>query len=336
MVLRLKIMEIEGLVEEFLDDMLDRGASASHRKRRAHALDVFARWCCCRGVESITPREVYTFLHEVRKPDGGRYASASLAGIVEGIVSFCKFLKKRGVISKGTYKQIKKVRRSKKYKYTTQRDRAVPVDDLAHVLAILAEFVRAGGARNVRDALVVSLCADNGPRIGGVHNIERRAAEKALASPRFINGWRVYEVLTVEKGKERLLAFYDGSAALMRRWLALVPESAVHLFCNTRTGAQLNRRTVTAAFDHICEYAGVPTFYSHAVRRRVLRDMRDLGDAHDAAAIAGHSSVQTTINHYLNDGRDRVLGIAAEAAARRRGADPLAAAFFAGVEPDDN
>jgi integrase len=143
-------------------------------------------------------------------------------------------------------------------------------------------------------------------------------------------GRTVYRLAAMGKTGEATIQFYDETAVFAHLALGLLPENAVYIFVNGRTGQLLHEDSLRDAFKRICKFAGVPKFSFQATRKRTVRDAIVLtGDEKAGQLIAGHKDIRTTHLHYNDMDQDDVDEVGAIVANARRGPpDNLATAFF--------
>lgn len=215
----------------------------------------------------------------------------------------------------------------KRYSYLPKKRRAASPSAISLVIAALPGFVARHdyNPRDVRDALVVSLSLDSGNRIGEIRSLRRRSVEAALASGEVgENGRYRYQIIGTGKTGDQDLIFFNESADLARMWLNACPfPKSEFVFVSLRTGHLLRRETMGRCFVRVCEFAGVPTIRSHAIRKRNASDIQLIHhDPELTRQFLGHTSIKTTMMHYNDVDRDRVSAVASELASARRG-DPL-------------
>lgn len=268
--------------------------------------------------------------HFRRLKAGGR-SDGTMAGYTSTHKAFWNYLKRKRLITK------KPSRKLKKYSYDPVHHRSAPAENVQKVIASLSDFVnhRNQNPRDVRDALAVSLVVDCGGRLGEVRTLLRRDLEVALAQGRVTgNGRIVYSIVGHGKTGASALRFFSETADLAHLWLKVDPwPNATYVFVNTRTGELLHRTRFTQAFERVCQFAGVPIFRSHALRKRNVTDiLRLTGDLKTGQLYANHKSPEVTTRHYDDIYKEDVDDAAAKLASQRRGDLDLISQFFRKTE----
>lgn len=306
-------------LERYLAHLTERQSSSAHLKTVRWRLGKFVSGRESRPMASITRLEVSQHFVEL----AATRSEGTMAGITATHKAFWSFCKKRRWIKQNLGKALKK--RS----FDPVNRRAASEADILAVARALPLFAahRRHNARDVRDALAVSLSLDSGCRLGALAELKRTAAERSLARPLVAaNGRAMYQVTATNKTGTAVIAFSEESAALMRRWLAIYPAGATadRLFVSLPSpflpgGSPLLRSSLGRAFDRICAFANVPVFRSHAVRKRNISDMLALADPEVAQRYAGHADLATTMTHYKEKRNDQVTQAAAVLSQNRRG-----------------
>lgn len=339
-------MELTRAIDDFLLHIEGRGGSLVHLKKYQFGLAKLSDL----GVElvgEVGAKELHELSRSLKKDNGERYADATMAGFHRAWKSFFAYCEERGWVEKSP------ARRLKPFSYLPKRDRSAPSEDAAAVLACLDQFVqhRNTNPRDVRDALIVSLSFASSGRLGEFWSLEKRAVINSLKRPRrvsVITGGAVseipvYEIVGTGKRDDAVLMFYEYESNLFNLWLNLIPDHLYNVspfvFVSLATGRQLHKRTLSAAFDRICAFAGVPIFYSHAVRKRNVTDMlRDGIDLKTVSRIVNHANPLTTMRHYASVDRSDAQKAGGRLAARhslQRKNDDLVNGFFAKIDPPD-
>lgn len=271
-----------------------------------------------KAVRSVTPLELHQHFQQLE--DGGR-SDGTMAGYAGTHRAFWAWMENEGLRDNSPAANLKR------YSYLPKKRRAAPVSAVAAISAALPSFVAHGGynARDVRDALAVSLSLDSGNRIGEIRSLRRRDMENALLSGEVASNGRVrYTVVGHGKTGDQELTFFNESADLYRLWQLVNPyPKADFVFISLKNGRLLRRETMGRAFVRVCEFAGVPTIRSHAIRKRNASDLQAaFHDPELTRQYLGHTSIKTTMAHYNDVDRERVGEAAALMASARRG-DPL-------------
>lgn len=310
-------MDLKSALAAYLTALAARNLSALHLSTVRSRLRAFVANRPHVPIVEVTPLDLYA--HFQRLEDSR--SDGTMAGYASTHRAFWGWCVSQGLIPTSPAANLKH------YSYDPHHRRAASRPHVAAVTAALVDFVaqRDNHPRDVRDALAVSICLDCGGRIGEVRSLRRRALEVALGSGEATPNGRVRHVI-VGKGKTggANLVFFDETATLARLWLDVSPwPGADHVFINLQTGRLLRRESMSRCFDRICEFANVPKFRSHAIRKRNASDLQQMfGDPELTRQYLGHSTIAVTMRHYNDFEQNRVGDAAAEVASLRRG-DPL-------------
>lgn len=168
------------------------------------------------------------------------------------------------------------------------RVKAMPDTLLAEVLLYTRFDVRA-------DALVRFL-ADTGCRIGGAAGLTVGDLDMQARTAQVI-----------EKGaiESRPVFFGEKCAAAIDRW---VLQRGFHdgEFVFSRTGRRMTNASLGQYFRRTCKRAGVGSWGPHSLRHRKGHQLSDAGVSPPVAAqVLGHSSFETTLEHYYPDDLER-------------------------------
>ncbi len=215
----------------------------------------------------------------------------------------------------------------KRYSYDPKVRRAAAPTAVGALVASLPNFIshRNFHPRDIRDALVVSVALDSGSRIGEIRSIRRKDLQRALVRGEPTDNGRIrYQITGTGKTGGQDLTFFNESAELAQLWLNVCPfPKSDFVFISLASGHLLRRETMGRCFVRVCEFAGIPTIRSHAIRKRNASDIQRIyGDPELARMYLGHKSLKTTMIHYNDHERDAVSDAAACVASQRRG-DPL-------------
>lgn len=319
-------LSLEEAVGRYVADVESRQCSTAHIRTVRHRLGRFLR-----GREGMQLRdsaaELNSYFRELREAG---LASGTLAGHKGTHLAFWRWCAGRRWCSAKAADVLRS--RSNRYSFRPVRSRAANAADFAAVVACLPSFAAHRGwrARDVRDAALVSLVVDSGKRRGEVWSLRRVDMVRALERPEPLGGGRSVYHVESHDGKTGPVSvrFYDESATLLRRWMELLPAGAVYVFVNLRTGVQLREDALHLGVLRVCEFAGVPKFRFHAIRKRVVTDVISAtGDYKIGQLMAGHADERTT-QRYYNDVQQSVVDAAAGALAARFRGEDLAGQFF--------
>lgn len=283
-------------------------------------------------VSDVKPEAIEAHFRELA---GRGLANGTLAGYKATQRAFWRWAAAQGWIESNPSDVLNQ--RKFNYEFKPVNHQPADRDDFQAVVDALMPFAahRKFSARDVRDALAVSIAIDSSVRRGEIWNLRRRDVERALKRGRPIgDGRQVYVTRVTGKTTSVLVRFFDESAHLGRLWLERMPDGAAWLFCSLRTGKQLHVDYMGSCFKRICRFAGVPVFRYQAVRKRTVMDAIALsGDPKVGQLLAGHKDSRTTGEYYNLLQEEQVNAAAAALATARRGrpkadGDDLARAFF--------
>lgn len=329
-------MKLKRVVEMYLLWLREQQYSAAHLTTVEIRLGRFLEPHQQKQLAAVTREDVTAFFVDLK---AAGLASATLAGYKSTLRAFwrwCRHRTRKYTDDDPTDILLARENRGRhSYSYEPQSRTAVNDDHFQAVMASLESFAahRGYSPRDVRDALIISLTADSAGRRGEIWNVTKKQLELSLERGKVLkNGRTVYRVHSEGKTGPVKLRFFDETAALARRWLNLLPETAVWAFVNLRTGQRLRRDAMVLAFNRACKFAGVPTFRFHSVRKRQVTDViEDTGDPKVGQKYANHRSPRTT-QIYYNDLADNRVDEAAAALSERRRQTPLASEFFKRVD----
>ena len=326
-------MNVDKAKEKYLNELIMRGSSAKHLESVGGRLGRFCRRYGEMLVADITRDHIQAHFDSL---DEAGLAVATLAGHKSTMRAFWKWCRANG-LTENQPDAILSTRRHS-YSYTPVHSQPAQADDFQLVLSRLNQFAahRDYAPTDVRDAALLSVAVDSAKRRGELWNMRRRDVDRALARPEMVNGRCIYRVSSHGKTGQATVVFFDESGRLLERWLELMPQTAVYVWCNTKTGNRLRPESLSLAVVKICKWVGVRPFRLHAIRKRNVTDViAAAGDAKVGQLLAGHKDPRTTQMHYNQVEQSRVDALAAELAATRRNGgdsergDDLAQAFFA-------
>lgn len=258
-------------------------------------------------------------------------ALGTLAKHKAAIRAFFNFCINRGWIENNPSDVL--LRKEHAYSFKPVHSRPAPKDSTETVVVILHEYARHRRHRfaDVRDALLVSMTMDSGNRRGELRKVRRKDLARSLKNGRVLtSGAMAYRLSAMGKTAEAMIQFYDETADLARLTLSCLPDKAIYVFVNSRTGKLLHEDSLRDSFNRICKYAGVERFGFQATRKRTVRDAIVMtGDMKSGQLIAGHSDIRTTMLHYNDIEEEEIEEIGSLVALKRRGSSSnLANEFF--------
>lgn len=318
-------MKLDKALEEYLLSLLARNLSTLHMTTVRSRLRQFIEPCSefptdyrDRTVSSVTAKELHS--HFNRLAEGGR-SDGTMAGYTSTHRAFWAWLIKIGERSDSPATNLRR------YSYAPKKRRAASEAAVSQLSMSLNAFIaqRNYKPRDVRDALAVSLSLDGGNRIGEIRSIRRRDVEIALKTGELTNNGRtMYTIIGHGKTGDQSVTFFNETAELFQLWLRISPfPKADFIFISTKTGRLLRRETMGRCFTRVCEFADVSAIRSHAIRKRNASEIQKAyHDPELTRQYLGHTTIHTTMKHYNDVDRDRVVEAAAKLASARRG-DPL-------------
>lgn len=307
-------MLVKEAIEKYIKRLRRDGSSAAHIKAE--------RWRCELGLRPWLDAEIGTIgramLNEHLGNLQGRYAEATMSGVVQSLKALFRFAKKRRW-AKNVASHLKRG------SFVSKVSKAAPEMDVQMMRQALAAFLaaRKHRPRDVRDALFVSLSLDCGGRLGGLAFVRWSDVRQALNRPKpQPDGSLVYHVETFSKRKWVVLRFLEETAGLFRLWDAVrprFPNEPDKVFTSLKTGEPLLDTSASRAFDRVCKFAGVPIHRSHSIRHRNVTELRRVtGDVKPASVYAGHAGTEVTQRHYNEVVSDEVDAAVAAVARRRQ------------------
>ena len=327
-------MKLYVAVERYLARLQERQLSAAHISSVRQRLDRFVVGREAVGIADVTGVDIDAYFNQLR--DGG-LADGTLAGHKSTQRAFWRWCKKRKLIKKNPAKVLG--RKSHQYSYRPVKSRAAAPADFMRVMDSLAGFVahRGESPRDLRDAALLALAADSSARRGELWELRCKDVAWSLKHGEPLpDGGMVYHVSTRGKTGPVTIRFFAESADLLRRWLGHIPAGVPFVFVNVRTWERLRPDALWLGLKRICEFAGVPVFRFHAIRKRTVTDIIELsGDQKAGQLLANHASARTT-QEYYNELQQIRVDVAAGKLAERRHvkgrADGLAVEFFGQID----
>lgn len=310
-------MKLSNALQEYLNHLAERNLSPLHCRTVQSRLRQFIQPIAHRPIASVTALELHQHFQQL---EDGR-SDGTMAGYAGTHRAFWAWAVAQN------HRPASPAERLKRYDYRPRKRRAAPSESVAKIANALPGYVAAKGyaARDVRDALAVSLSLDSGARIGEIRSLRRRDVEMALLSPETTaNGRSRYTVVGHGKTGDQNITFFNETAELYKLWQLVNPHpKADFVFISLKTGKLITRETMGRCFLGICQYAGIPPIRSHAIRKRNASDIQQaMRDPELTRQYLGHTNISTTMKHYNDVDADRVGNAAAELASARRG-DPL-------------
>ena len=313
-------MKLSKAMAEYFAHLESRHLSSAHITSVSTRLGRFQQELGDLELATISGADVNRFF--VNLEEAG-LAVGSLAGFKSTFRAFWSWCVSAGMIAENPADVL--LTNDRRYSYRPVHSRPAPAEDFQTVLNALPRFAahRKYSPRDVRDAALVSLAIDSARRRGELWRLRRRDIERALIRPeQMVDGGFAYRASANGKTGQQPVVFFDDTADLLRRWLELMPSNASFLWCSLRTGERLRVDALDIAFVRICDFAGVPTFRFHAVRKRDVTDIiAQTGDWKVGQLLAGHTDERTTQIHYNDVAEERVIASAAAMSARRRRGD---------------
>ena len=273
------------------------------------------RLCLIHGDTEMSDLERLDVARHLRQLSENR-APATMAGYTATAKAFFNFCYQEEFVDENLGDRLKNG------DYTPQVRRAAPESHIQAVINALPEFVthREDHPRDIRDALLISLSIDSGARRGTMHGLKRADVEKALLSAeRTEEGRAVYTVKTRGKTGVTEVVFFAETAELFALWLPLIPGRSPYVFISLRTLKRLKPDALSKAYERVCQFADVPVFRSHAVRKRNTDRVIRLSDLEVGQRYAGHRQLSTTARYYRQLEQRDVYNAAAALADDRRG-----------------
>lgn len=286
---------------------LNRRPSNAHIRRRKYGLQhLINQLGSDFDLNLITSDIVENAFINIRKKNGEPAAPASLNGYRESWLSFFKWAADKGImppinpdIEKGSYR--------------SSRDKTIP----EHILELVDSNLLKYSARKLnrlRDALMISLVADSGGRIGEIYNVLKSDVEYSLMRPFKVEVPRgdgtvefvaAYSLPSAGKMGPVTLNYHDMTARLAFRFLERLPDNvrdkSPYLFVNTQTGKRVHPDTMQTGFQRFFNWLDTPVYYAHSFRHRKVTALDDQGvNSSTIARVTNHRSEQMINDHYLH------------------------------------
>lgn len=286
------------VVDAYLQHLLEEGASPSHRRTVRWRLGRFLRMQRGQVINGdrligfVTRADLAEHIEEM---EGQDYNEGTIAGLVSTNRAFWRWAHEKG------YTTINLGEKLRRRSYAPQKRRPAPAEDVERVAAILEEYSYLNNMDwcCLRNATIVSLSLDSGARRRAIRNLKITAVEAALRAPESTADGPAYMAYSFSKKKVAKLRFFRETAGFFRRLLPQLPAGATYVFLSLETHERLHPDSFSGPFERICDYAGVPVFRSHAVRKRNTIEIAHEDGARAAQEYAGHSSIDVTQTHYL-------------------------------------
>lgn len=312
---------VQAVVDGYLEHLREQMLSDAHTTTVRQRLSFFLREQegklvnADRLIGFVSPADVAAHLRRFEEKRDA--AEGYMAGLVSTHKAFWRWAYQKGY----TRQDLGEKLRGRSYR--PQIRRPAPEADIAAVAAALPRYAARGGFVKLRDALLVSMSLDSGARRRALRNLRKDALEEALRAPAQTPAGPLFTALSFSKGKTAKIRFSQVTADLARRLLEQLPGECRHVFVSSRTWKQLHQDSLSDSFRRLCAFAGVPTFQSHAVRKRNTTDVARMAGLEAARKYAGHSDAKVTREHYVDAFSDDVEEAAATIAARHQSNNEL-------------
>lgn len=307
---------VNDVVSRYLEHLREQMLSNAHITTVRQRLSFFLRE---QDGELVNADRLIAFLRPADVADHLRHFEAArdasegyMAGLISTHKAFWRWACERGYTRQNLGEKL----RGRSYR--PQVRRPVPEEDIAAVARAIPAYAAAGGFVRLRDALLVSMSLDSGARRRALRNLRKDALEDALRAPVETPAGPLFTALSFSKGKTAKIRFSEATASLARRLLQQLPGDCRHVFVSSRTWKQLHQDSLSDSFRRLCEFADVPVFQSHAVRKRNTTDVARMAGLEAARKYAGHSDAKVTREHYVDAFSDDVDAAAASIAARHQ------------------
>lgn len=324
-------MTIDDAVKQYMAHLEEAQSSRTHLATVRRRLGRFAAGREGIALNAVTQQMIDEHFDELR---AAGLAVGTLAGYQSTQRAFWNWCVSEG-LARANPSDVLRARRHA-YSFEPVNSRAVPAADFVAAVRAVPDFVAARdyADRDVRDAALFWLAVDSAARRGELRNLRRKDVIRALRhGEQLPNGTTVFRARSVGKTGASTVRFFEDTSWLLSLWLDRMPDAA-WVFVSLRTGKRLRADAMHLGLHRICEFAGVPPFRFHAIRKRVVTDaIEQSGDMKVGQLLAGHKDQRTTQTYYNDVQEDRVAEAAAALAAARRNkkGDGLTDAFFAKI-----
>lgn len=300
-------------VAAYLADLQERQCRSVHIRSVRSRLSHFSRKFGDRTVGTLTRADIAQHLNNLEN----ERTQGTMAGISATHRAFWTWCHKQN------WTDVNLGANLRRYDYTPSVRTAARPDHVEALVAAIPRYIdRRRGmhyhAHDIRAGLLVSLSLDSGARLGEMANIRVADVLQSLERPHWTQEGPAYVVGSQGKTGSAKIVFFDQTAQLFTRWFEHLPQGAAFVFCNLETGRKMDRNSLSRLFPRVCKFAGVPSFRSHAIRKRNICDIVDEDGFAAAQDYAGHSNIQTTRRHYYQANHERTVLAAAKMNQRRR------------------
>ena len=290
-------MKLKSAQKRYLHFLSTRNHSDRHQQTVRYRTTRFISFTGNLQLKSINKHDLSDFFKTLEDTGSSR---GTLAGYKSTLKAWFNWLRKKHHLKKNLSKQLTGSQFN--YSYSPVKSTAVPIAHLKRVIDCLPSYLEERGCRprDLRDVSLVSLCIDSGARRGELRNIRKVDITRSLQEPAYTtNGQTIYHTHSHGKTGHALIRYFPETAVYLHDWLEYIPPRSPFLFINLNTGRRLQPDSMRLALKRICQFAEVPTFLFHAIRKRnITQIIRLSGDQKVGQIYAGHSSSTTTQQYY--------------------------------------
>lgn len=228
----------------------------------------------------ITTEGLETAIASLRR-DG--LAPASIAGHVQAVKTFYRWLHLRGHIDHDPAKLLERPRLDR-----TAHDKAIPQGDVLRMITYCQDN------NLVMEQAVIMLLADTGCRVGELLSIQLISLNMAGL-----------EAVVTGKSGTREVYFSPPTAEAVLAWIAVRPNTCPELFAIE--SGPLTYTRVYNALERIGKAVGAERYNPHAFRHGLGQGWIDQGANLEVVRIKlGHRDITTTAQIYGNQDRQRI------------------------------
>lgn len=284
-------MTLNDYFAEFIEQL--RGQSEANRSNYIRRLRGFLRTYGALSPGDISRIEVNQWHNDLRQYG---YADASLAGYIQALRAFFRYLVTEEVVATNPANHLKRP------STISPEPKAAKAEHIEAAIAAAWPMIDSDCSLDRRRAAVFFLSVESGGRAGSLNprlsdwqkGVERGADE---------NG--VYRIKSWSKGREVLLEVTEVTVTAVSAYIAVRPPGSPNrLFVGSRCSRTryddearirpLQSRRLTRDIEEVFEAAGVPVYRTHAIRHYVGDAVYRLFGPKVAAQKLNHADAETT------------------------------------------
>ena len=274
---------------------------ASPHTLRSYRSDLrqFQEFAAARGAASVDAVDTSLVRGYLAHLHARRLEPASIARQLAALRSWCRFLVRRGVLTRNVARDVRSPRLPRRLVSF------LPIDETI----ALVSTPRADARGQERDLAILELLYASGLRVSELIGLDVADVDRRERTVRVLGKGR----------KERIVPFGTKAEAALARYLASRGGAAGPLFLNAR-GGRLSARGVHTVVRRAARAAGLTRRVSpHTLRHTFATHLLDAGaDLRAIQEFLGHSRLSTT-QRYTHVGSDQLMRVYDAAHPRAQG-----------------